>query len=166
MCNVSGLIIGIYKGYAWQAPLGELPYIYQICSSHLRSDLQSRISAFPSQPYSCTPLQYELRCFMQRLLYLVSLEEAFFGCHCLDVFTGEGNTGRCFSSSLSNQSFPFIMSASFPISQPSFRPIKLQKPFVQGFICCEATSCLCLATCTILCGGIEQKREGRTQCFL
>ena len=68
--------------------------------------------------------------FVKRLLYLVSLEEAFFGCHCLDVFIGEGYTGRCFSSSLNNQSFSLIMSASFPISQPSFKPIKPQKPFV------------------------------------
>ena len=44
MCNVSGLITGIYKGYTWQDPLGNLPYIYQTCGTHLRSDLQSRLS--------------------------------------------------------------------------------------------------------------------------
>lgn len=166
MCNVSGLITGIYKGYTWQAPLGELPYVYQTCSTHLRSDLQSRLSisqpalllhttAIPTEEFSCRGFftwclwrKLSLGVIAQMSLQERGILEGAFLLHSVTSF------------------FLFTMTASFPISQPSFRPIKLQKPFVQDFICCEATSCLCLSNCTILCRGIEQKREGRTQCFL
>ena len=129
MCNVSGLHRHLQRLYLagstgkFTLHISDLWYSSQIWLAVKTQHLL----ASPTPAHHCNT---NWGVFMKRLLYLVSLQEAFFGCHCLDVFIGEGYTGRFFSSSLSNQYFPFTMSAFFPISQPSFRPIKPQKPFV------------------------------------
>lgn len=99
MCNVSGLITGIYKGLYLAGSTGRVPCIYQTCSTHLRSDLQSRLS-ISSQPYSCTPLQSQLRNFHVEASLLGVFGGSFLWVPLLRCLYRRGYTGRCFSSSL------------------------------------------------------------------